>query len=507
MSLHAEDITREQIIPPGSLAERVCALIGVQDRPAWLVGGYVRDRLLGRASHDLDIVVPNGGLALARRVADRLGGAFYPLDEERDTGRAILRDADGHDVVVDVARWRSGDLNADLTARDFTVNALAYDIVGRGGLTDATGGLADLQAGMLRAPRAKTFRDDPIRLLRAARFEAQLAFQIEPETLGWLHQDASLVAWVAAERVRDELVRLLGLPGVAQHLSRLDELKLLPYVLPELVQCRGVTQSAPHYLDVYEHTLQAVFHTEALLRAFNLLPGQKSDFTASPLATIPAALTPFSARLIDHLVTETSVGRNRAQLLIWAAVAHDWAKPETRSVGEDSRIRFLTHDEKGAEVAAKRMRALVFTTAEVQLVSQIIRHHMRPSLLAQEGVLTRRAIYRFFRDTGDAGPEILLLSLADRLGTYGPSLTKEAWETRLDFIAQLLLAYYEQPDIVAPVPLISGDELMAELALAAGPLVGQLLALIREAQAAGEIHTGVEALGLAKQYVDLHPPI
>ncbi len=491
-------LRREYIVPPGSLAERICALVGVQDTRAWLVGGYVRDRLLGRVSHDLDFVVPFGGLALARRVADRLGGAFYALDEERDTGRAILSNGHGHVVIVDVARWRSGDLSADLTARDFTINALAYDIVGHGGITDPTGGLADLKAGVLRAPLPTAFRDDPIRLLRAVRLEVQLGFSIEPRTLAWLQRDAPLIAWVAAERVRDEMVRLLALPGVARGLSRLDELGLLPFMLPELAQCRGVMQSEPHYLDVYGHTLQTVFHTEALLRALNLLPGAGGEGADSPLSVVPTALMPFADRLRAHLASETSAGRNRAQMLLWAALGHDWGKPLTRTV-EEGRVRFLTHDEKGAELVAERLRTLAFSTDEIKLVSTIVRHHMRPSLLAREGVLTRRAIYRFFRDTGDAGIETLLLSLADRLGTYGPYLGGDAWEERLQFIARMLTAYYEQPEVVAPSPLVSGGDLITELGIAPGPLVGQLLAQVREAQAAGEVTTRDEALAFARR--------
>ncbi|MCC7354125.1 MAG: HD domain-containing protein [Anaerolineae bacterium] len=494
-----QPIAWERIIPPGSLAEKVCALVAVQDVRAWLVGGYVRDRLLGRASHDLDFVVPAGGLALARRVADRFGGAFYALDEERDTGRAILSDEDGHAVVVDVARWRSGDLSADLAARDFTVNALAYDIVGHGGLTDATGGLADLEAGVLRAPVPTAFRADPIRLLRAARLEAQLGFVVEPGTLIWLRKDAPLIAWVAAERVRDELVRLLALPGAARQLARLDELNLLPIVFPELARCRGVVQSEPHYLDVYGHTLQTVFHTESLLQALNLLPAAGPEMAASPLSALPSALAPFAERLQSHLAVETSAGRNRAQMLLWAALCHDWGKPLTRTVDDEARVHFLTHDEKGAEIAVARLRSLVFSTDEVRLVSEIVRHHMRPSLLAREDVLTRRAIYRFFRDTGDVGPETLLLSLADRLGTYGPHLNRDAWEGRLGFVARMLAAYYEHPEVVAPPLLVSGDDLMFALGLVPGPLVGQLLAQVREAQAAGEVTTRDEVLAFARR--------
>jgi len=269
-------------------------------------------------------------------------------------------------------------------------------------------------------------------------------------------------------------------------------------VLPELAQCRGVTQSEPHYLDVYGHTLQTVFHTEALLRALHLLPGIGREVADSPLAIVPPALAPFADRLQAHLMSETSAGRNRAQMLLWAALSHDWGKPLTRTV-EEGRVRFLTHDERGAELVAGRLRTLAFSAGEIRLVSTVVRHHMRPSLLAREGVLTRRAIYRFFRDTGDTGVETLLLSLADRLGTYGPDLGGDAWEERLQFIARMLAAYYERPEIVAPSPLVSGDDLITEVGIAPGPLVGQLLAQVREAQAAGEVTTRDEALAFARR--------
>ena len=489
------------LVPAGSLAERICALIRLRSRQAWLVGGYVRDRLLGRVSHDLDFVVPRGGLALARRVADHLSGAFYALDAERDVGRAILRDTNGATILVDIARWRSDDLRADLVARDFTVNALAYDIVNRGEIIDPTGGLADLRAGVLRGPSSTVFQEDPIRLLRAVRLEAQLGFHLEPATESWLRRDASLLRLTAAERIRDEMVRLLTLPEAARHLARLEETGLLTFVLPELAACRGVHQSPPHHFDVYEHTLEVVRHTEALLRGLEVLPGDKPTVAASPLAPLPPPLQPIGERLKSHLMMPTSGGRHRGQVLLWAALAHDWAKPLTQSVEQDGRIRFIGHEEQGAEMAAMRLATLCFSAEEVERVALIVRQHMRPSLLARAGGVTRRAIYRFFRDASDAGPDVLLLSLADHLGTHGPDLDRQVWEERLALVARMLAAYFDEREIVEPRPLLSGDDLMAVLSIAPGPLVGELLMKLREAQAAGEVSSREEAVAFLRSQI------
>jgi len=471
----------------------------------WVVGGAVRDVLLGRPVHDWDFTVDGDALGLARALADGLGGAYFPLDAERGTGRVVLAAADEPRQELDFAALHSAGLEADLRARDFTVNALAVDEVGL--LTDPTGGQEDLAARCVRATSERAFRDDPLRLLRAMRMEAELGFGIEPQTVSWVRRDAPLLARPAAERVRDEFARLLAAPGAASHLERCDEFGLLSHVVPELQSLKGVTQSPPHRAGVWRHTLQTVDALEgivALIRGEESVP--RPDRFPKPVRSSVAwgdlgrVLVQFAADLCAHLAVEVGGGRDRALLLKLATLLHDVGKPETWSQDTEGRIHFYDHEPVGARMAAERTQELRFSRDEVERASTMVAYHLRPSHLAESGQVTRRAVYRYFRATGDAGVEVVLLALADHLAIWGAALEEVRWARLLEVAETLLTHYFERhAETVAPPPLVTGDDLMAELGLAPGPEIGRLLEAVREAQAAGEVQTREEALALARR--------
>ncbi len=479
----------------------------------WPVGGAVRDALLGRPVHDWDFAVDGDALGVARAAANALGGAYYPLDAERGAGRVVLAAADGGRLALDFAALRGADLAADLRVRDFTVNALALDEMGA--LVDPTGGQADLDAQRIRATSERAFRDDPVRLLRAVRIEAELGFEIEPRTAAWIRRDAPLLATPAAERVRDEFVRLLAMSGAAAHLQRLDEFGLLTHMVPELESLKRVTQSPPHRFDVWRHTLLTVDTAEAVVA---IVTGSALSAGGAPvaegqaglgaLAGVPPAAwgdlarvtVQFADDVAAHLAVEVSGGRDRASVLKLAALLHDVGKPTTRSQGEDDRIHFYNHERVGARMAAARMRALRFSRDEVERSEVMIGQHLRPAHLARAEQVTRRAVYRYFRATGCAGVDVVLLGLADHLATWGPNLREQRWTRRLEVAEMLLAHYFERyEETVAPPPLLTGRDLMAELGLEAGPEIGRLLETVREAQAAGEVRTWEEALALARR--------
>ncbi len=483
---------------PWQVVSRLAMERGVR---VWPVGGAVRDVLLGRPVHDWDFAVDRDALGLARAVADTLGGAYFPLDVERGTGRVVLTAADGARLELDFAALRSTTLEADLLARDFTINALALDETGT--LIDPTGGKADLEAGRIRATNERAFRDDPVRLLRAVRMEAELGFEIEPQTAAWIHRDAASLALPAAERVREEFVRVLAIRGAATHLQQLDKLGLLPHVVPELESLKGVTQSPPHRFDVWQHTLVTVDMLEGVVAAVTgreVGPRALADAPLAAWGDLARVLGQFASDVIAHLVVEVSGGRDRALLLKLAALLHDIGKPRTWSQGEDGRIHFYDHEPMGAQIAAARLRALRFSRDEVERARVMVGQHLRPAHLARTERVTRRAVYRYFRATGNAGVEVVLLSLADHLATWGPNLQEHRWARRLGMAETLLTHYFERhEEAVAPPPLITGHDLMTELGLDAGPKIGRLLEALREAQAVGEVKTRDEALALASQ--------
>jgi tRNA nucleotidyltransferase/poly(A) polymerase len=480
------------------LLRRLWGFIQRRGVKALLVGGAVRDGLLGRPLHDLDFVVGGDATALAAAVGRAFHGALVPLDPGRDTARVVVRYA-GRRFNLDFARHQGDDWVADLRARDFTVNAIAVDRAGR--YLDPLGGRDDLADGRLRATHEDAFRDDPLRTLRAIRLVAELGLTIEPETIAWIRRDAPLLPRAAAERVRDEFARILAAPGAARHLANLDDLGLLAQVLPEAAATQGVSQSPPHQWDVWTHTRMVVEALEGIWGCLEESGGMRGSLElAAPgwaWGDLQKRLGPLGADLTAHLSRVVSDDRDRYLTLKLAALLHDAGKPQTSSVGDDGRIHFFEHERVGADLAAERLRALRFSGDEMALVRAIVAHHLRPGHLARSKGPSRRAIYRYFRATGDVGVEIGLLSLADMVATWGPALPSRRWLRRLDVVTTLLSAFFQQSEIVAPSPLLNGHELMDALGLSPGPEVGRLLEAIREAQATGEVKSPEAALALA----------
>jgi poly(A) polymerase len=346
-------------------------------------------------------------------------------------------------------------------------------------------------------------------VLRAVRLAAGLGFQIEGETRQKMKQAAGGLRSVSPERLRDELFRILEGPQPGTAMRALEMLGVLPHLLPELPALRGVEQPTPHVYDVWTHTVTTLNQLEDILSA--LAPGYDPEstgdlFTGLLVLRLGRYREQFAAHFADLLNSDRSV---RA-LLFLAALYHDVAKPACKTSGEDGRIRFWEHDEKGAEMAAARAHALHLSNDEIHRLRLIVRHHMRihsfsGRLQSVGKTPSRRAIYRFFRDAGEAGIALILLSLADTRATYGHTLAQETWAAELDICRLLLENYWEKPaEIVSPPRLLDGKEVMAEFGLKPGPRVGEILEAIREAQATGKISTREEALSFGREWLEEH---
>lgn len=485
------------------LQERVIAWLAQQDVAIYLVGGCVRDRLLNKPTHDLDLAVAGDGLTLARHLANRFRGAYYPLDEARSTGRAIILRTDGERrLVVDAARFRGSSLDADLAERDFTINSLAVDVRAPDAVIDRHNGLADLAAGIIRPVSEESIRADPLRALRAVRQAAELDFALAPETKTLIRRDGAALAHVSAERVRDELARLLALPRAAPYLDKLDGLGLLTAVLPELEPLRGVEQPPPHYLDVLAHSLKTVWALEALLDSlFYEMGAETKDErrTTDDGRRTMDILYPFVGRLQAHVNRTLGEGRARLVTLKAAALLHDTGKAGARTLEANGRIRFIGHPKDGVRLTGQALSRLRFNRTEVRLGETIVRHHMRPLLLADQERVSSRAVYRFFRDTGEAGVEVLLHALADHRATYPPDSEDDRWPRLVALTARMLADYWERgAERVDPPPLVDGNDLQREFGLQPGPRIGELLEAVREAQVSGEVRTREEAVALVR---------
>jgi poly(A) polymerase len=477
-----------------------------QHQRAYLVGGSLRNIVLGEPCVDWDIVVEGGAATHARKLANRLGGHYASMHEK--ASRVVVKGA--QEMVFDVSPQVGGSLEADLRLRDFTLNALAAPLASvvehfESGapiqFIDPLRGLADAGARVLRAVDSEVFRRDPLRMLRAIRLATRYGLTIDSSTQGLLMRDAALLPQVAPERIHEELYAILAPNGATDRLRKLDAYGLFTVLMPEFIPARGMRQPFPHYWDVLEHSFESVGRLEQLT---TLLQEESEVIRRSPLER-EGHLTEIAALL--HEAEQQGIfqfSMLTAPRLKLAALLHDIGKPATYSVDEEGAIHFYGHPQVGVPLAQQILRRLSASTADQRLIQQVTMHHMRPGQLGQVGPVTPRAVRRYFVDLGRNGILIAILSLADHLATLGPQPLNEHWTRHLSVVRLLLTSYIRERDSILPAQLVSAPELMRRLKLEPGPIVGQLLEHLAEAQAEGRIHSKEEALWLAEEWHKQH---
>jgi poly(A) polymerase len=449
-------------------------------REAWLVGGAVRDELLGRATDDVDITFDGDLRRAAREIARSAGGTAFELSGAHGAWRVVGRDEPWH---VDLVALREGDIATDLAQRDFTINAMAEPLAG-GPLLDPHGGRADLEARRLRMVGPSALADDPLRTLRAVRLSVELGLEIESQTLAALATHAPALERVASERIFGELKRVVGAERPLAGLRLMDAYGLTAAVLPELLPLRGVEQSVYHHADVHEHTLEVLDTLVALER----------DPAGAGLAEHAGDV---HALLAEPLADDLT----RGGALRWAALLHDVAKPQTRVEHPGGRVSFPGHDAEGAEVARGILRRLRASERTVEYVGTLIRHHLRLGFLVHQRPLSRRDVWRYLRATAPHSADVTLLTVADRLATRGRN-ADPAIAAHLEVAGQMLTAALAERAAGPQPPLVRGDELARELGIAPGPQLGQLLAELEEDRYAGAIATRDDALRRARELAD-----
>jgi putative nucleotidyltransferase with HDIG domain len=479
------------------LLERLRPLLVNEAQPVYIVGGTVRDAILGREIHDIDLAVAANAIALTFRLANELDLPAYVLDGDRDVGRIIVPD---ESITLDVARFRGPTLKDDLRGRDFTINALALPAGGQrvADVIDLHNGLDDLEAGRVRIIHSHSIFEDPVRALRAARFAVQLGFSLTADTMA-AARDAGpiLPERASAERVRDELSRLLTSGAPHRGLALLDELELLAVVLPEIAALDGVAQSPPHHQDVLAHTLTVLRY---LVQIERLVDGL--SLAAEWREAVETLVAPHRAGLIAHLEQMTDGGSKGRLLLMWGGLLHDVGKRNTQTIDSNGRIRFIGHDEAGAAIAGKLASAFGFSNEAARRIRSIVAGHMRPLYLAAERQSpSRRSAYRYFRTLHEAGLDVGLLALADHLATYDGIGDSQSWESLLLVIGSLFNTYFgDYERTIAPPRLLDGRAVMELLGVPPGHEIGRLLRMLEEAQAAGEISTQAEAVEFIRHH-------
>lgn len=443
---------------------------------AWAVGGAVRDALLGRPLRDVDLATTADPGHLARAVARSIGGAAFSLSDEFGAWRAVHREAGW---ACDVSPLQGETIEDDLRARDFTINAMGVKLHG-GEVVDPVGGAADLDAGVLRVASESSFEADPLRVLRLARFAAELGFRPDAETERLTLAAAPLLDRPSGERVFAELRRLVTAGGALEGLHLADRLGILRAVLPELAALHDVEQSHFHHRDAYGHTIEVLERLIALEGELDERFGELGPELRRVLA--------------EPLANELT----RGEALRFGALLHDVGKPATRRVQDDGRVTFVGHDSIGGEMVEEVCARLRASARLRDHLVKLTRQHLRLGFLVHERPLGRRAVYEYLRSCEPVEVDVSVLSCADRLATRGKG-HERAIERHLDLARELMAEALAWRGRRPEKPLIRGAELARRLGIEPGPEVGRLLAIIEEARFAGEVSTGDEALELARR--------
>jgi poly(A) polymerase len=431
--------------------------------------------------YDLDLAAPAGdAIKAARRIADHFKGDIFVMDRERDVARVFLAFSEGR-LNLDIAGFRGETLADDLEGRDFTVNAMAVDLHGDLSLLiDPLNGEKDLDTHVLRRCSPFSLSNDPVRSLRAVRQSVGFNFRIEPETLKDMKAAVAQLSTISPERVRDEWVKLLGLEKPASALRVARAVGLLHEIAPEVIPLQDMKVAGPDSLSVWEHTLLTI---EKLANILHVISYQRTDASAAAfdLGMMVIQFDRYRKRLNEHLDHTWPNERPHRSLLILAALLHAIGQEGQTAVG----------------LAERRVTDLKYSSGEIKRLVTIVQ--VAPTLLESDD-WSPLAQHRFWHRYGEVGLDIILVALGDYLGTVGPEIIQAEWLTRVDRARTLLSAYYDlHAQIVAPPPLVNGDDLIAALNRARGPWVGRALERIREAQVLGEVTTVDEAIALAQQ--------
>lgn len=443
--------------------------LALTGQDAYLVGGAVRDLLLGAVPEDMDIAVLDDPRLFASQLATRVGGRRITLGRP---GFEIERVV-AQNTHYDVCEVNGSNIFDDLMRRDFTINAIAWDLSHRK-LIDPCNGMADLTRGQVRMVSQEGFKQDPIRLLRAFRLAAAFNFSLEPDTLAAVKRLASDIQSSAGERVRVELLKLLAASQSAPYIETMAASGLLDAVFPELAATRNCLQNRHHSFDVFTHTLVAYRHLEKILQS-------------------PADFFPDQTRWIQRGIDSAD-----RPLLKLAMLLHDIGKPPTRSVSDAGKTTFYGHPGKGAQMAKDVNHRLRLSKREAEQIEMVVAHHLRPLHLFQsqgENNLSEKAIFRFFRTTGRLTPHVLVHTAADCMGKEdSPESVDSPLMTFLSTLLECFSTRYTKNQ--SKKRLLNGHDIMKHFGLKPSPLIGRILARVEEAEFAGQVRSREAALAL-----------
>ena len=468
---------------------------------AYLVGGILRDSILKITNPDIDIAVVGNAMNAGNAIAEIIKGKCFELDSLRGTYRVISFDSENK-IQIDIATVQN-EIHEDLSARDFTVNTLALDLksvnLANNGpqfsisqIINDHNGIEDLQNSSLRMTSNRIFEEDPVRILRAVRLAAQYDLTIDDRTKTQIQKNNILLSKISGERVREEFLKLLSMKNTVANLKTLDDLGILTNIIPELEPCRKTAQNMDHHWMVLDHMLQTAGQVENIVTGNLINTGPYPKFIQDYI--------PKNDFHEDYFNQMYSEGHSRFTLLKLSSLLHDIGKPDTKSIESDGKIRFLTHEKLGGEIAHTILKRLKFSNLGIELIRNQVENHLRPSQISNHGQTpSLKAIRKYYKDAKDASLDILYLNMADYIAAKGPNLTLEEWKDHCRKVEIIQNSESSYKKAINQRKLLSGHDIMLGLCLKPGPLIGLLIEEVEEARMENLVSNKEEALELIRR--------
>ena len=443
-----------------------------QAESCYIVGGFLRDCLLNRESCDVDIVVPqNTAESTAKRLADFINGYFVELDNVNNIYRVVFEDKINY---VDIADCTGSCIEEDLKRRDFTINAIAYDLK-KQKLIDINSGLEDLKKGIIREISEFNITDDPIRILRAFRFQSELGFNFSDELKEIIKKHCLLIKNPAKERVNTELIKLFDGKYADGTLMDMENFGILEQVFPFVKDLKKVPPNSHHHLGLLEHSIETVKQVQLYYE--NAVADVKS-----------------------HLDETLFAGHKRIAYLKLGAFLHDTGKPSVWTIDtQTGRHRFIMHDSEGAKIIEPYLKDLKFSKKQISYLQKIIKNHIYPAGVVTSDETSEKAYLRFYRKMGDETIDLIAIAYADRMSALGPEITQEMINKNINGLDKLLNGYLKQKTELKPLPkLLDGKEIMQILNIPQSKELGKIIEKLKEAQISSDVITKEDAINFIK---------
>ncbi|MFH1318691.1 MAG: HD domain-containing protein, partial [Candidatus Omnitrophota bacterium] len=448
----------------------------------WLVGGFLRDVYLKKKKEliDFDFCVEKDVFSVARAFARGVSSKLIILDRDQGSYRVILK-RKNKIFTYDFTLMRGADFCQDLSLRDFSANTLAVKLNDpKYRLLDFFGARANLNKKVIRFIKEEVLFHDPLRILRGFSFMANYDFRIDTETAAAMVKYKCFLKNVSLERISEELFKIFAARNSCSAVKRMSDLKIIDEVIAYISESRGVVGGPYHHLDVWNHSLETLYKFEQLWR--RKLSKNKDIY--------------------QYFNEELAVGRRRIQILKLACLLHDVGKPRAKKRVNKKTI-FHTHEKIGRDLAEKIAQNLRLSFREKEFLKKLIFWHLRPGYLADQVEPSKRAIYRFFRDTAEDGVAVIVLSLSDWRATRGPLIDTKKRKKHENVMFHLIDLHFKEQKKQPLSQIVDGYDVMRKFKIKPSPLIGKILRKVKEEQMLGNVKTKAQAYGIAKKIIEL----